>query len=78
MVLACGIDVSHVVYCCYIVVGVGECGSYYEWLRERYVEKRGKLLSALTSAGLKPIAPQGSFFIMADTSDVRSLVVKKP
>jgi len=44
--------------------------TYFDWLRDMYIEKKGKLMSALTAAGLKPIAPEGSFFIMADTSDI--------
>jgi hypothetical protein len=40
-------------------------------LNDVYAAKRAQLLAALKSGGLKPIVPQGSFFIMADTSDVR-------
>jgi aspartate/methionine/tyrosine aminotransferase len=44
--------------------------SYYHWLNSDYREKRALLLDALSSAGLTPIANEGSFFIMADTSSV--------
>lgn len=45
--------------------------SYYAWLQAEYLRKRDKLVAALRDAGMKPIVPEGSFFIMADTSCVR-------
>lgn len=44
--------------------------TYYDWLRAEYDRKRGILMAALAAAGLKPIVPEGGFFIIADTSDV--------
>jgi len=44
--------------------------SYYAYLRGEYTRKREKLCTALAAAGLEPIAPEGSFFVMADTSRV--------
>lgn len=39
--------------------------NYYEWLRTDYCRKRDALVKALEKAGLKPIVPQGAFFICA-------------
>jgi DNA-binding transcriptional MocR family regulator len=44
--------------------------TYYAWLCAEYRRKRGILMQGLASAGLKPVAPQGGFFIIADTSNV--------
>ena len=44
--------------------------SYYSWLAAEYARKRATLCAGLRAAGLPPITPQGSFFIMADTSAV--------
>jgi hypothetical protein len=34
-------------------------------------------METLTLAGLKPIVAQGSFFILADTSDIKVWIVSK-
>jgi len=44
--------------------------TFYAHVRAEYERKRAKLGAALTAAGLTPIYPEGSFFIMADTSNV--------
>ncbi len=44
--------------------------SYYAWVAEEYKRKRGLLCDALEAAGMKPIVPDGGFFIMTDTSGV--------
>lgn len=44
--------------------------TYYDWLRSEYSRKRAILAAGLTAAGLKPVLPEGGFFIMADTSAV--------
>ena len=41
---------------------------YYRWLREMYQGKRDRLLQILRDAGMEPSVPQGTYFIMADTS----------
>lgn len=41
---------------------------YYESLKVEYTARLDKLQSALESAGLQPIRPQGTFFIMSDIS----------
>lgn len=43
---------------------------YYQAFDALYSQKRTFLLEALTQAGLKPFAPQGTFFIVADFSSV--------
>lgn len=43
---------------------------YFPMLRDLFSKKREKLMSILTHVGLQPIAPQGSYFILADTSKV--------
>eukprot|EP00455_Lapot_gusevi_P056486 TRINITY_DN93_c0_g1_i2.p1 TRINITY_DN93_c0_g1~~TRINITY_DN93_c0_g1_i2.p1 ORF type:complete len:457 (+),score=184.18 TRINITY_DN93_c0_g1_i2:84-1373(+) len=45
--------------------------TYYHWINAEYNRKRQILLDALTNAGLGAVAPQGSFFIMAETSRVQ-------
>jgi N-succinyldiaminopimelate aminotransferase len=45
-------------------------GSYYEELQAMYTAKRDLLLSGLQQAGLKALAPEGAFYIMADFSEV--------
>jgi N-succinyldiaminopimelate aminotransferase len=44
--------------------------SYYNSFRSMYETKRRLMLSALDSAGLKYFTPEGTYFIMADYSDV--------
>jgi kynurenine--oxoglutarate transaminase/cysteine-S-conjugate beta-lyase/glutamine--phenylpyruvate transaminase len=44
--------------------------SYYAWLNASYAAKRDVVMAGLTAAGLRPIAPEGGFFIIADTRDV--------
>ena len=41
---------------------------YYTTLREDYIHRFDKLMSVLEEAGLHPIRPQGTFFIMSDIS----------
>lgn len=42
--------------------------SYFAGLAQDYLGRRDLLLGALKAAGLSPIAPEGTYFIMADTS----------
>lgn len=44
--------------------------TYFVDLKNEYLARREKLFTALKSVGLIPIMPEGSFFIMADTSNV--------
>ena len=41
---------------------------YFNWLSQMYQAKRDKLLQALNDANLKPVSPDGSYFILVDTS----------
>lgn len=43
-------------------------GEYFPWLAEMYQSKRDRLMRALYEAGLPPMRPDGSYFIVADTS----------
>jgi N-succinyldiaminopimelate aminotransferase len=45
-------------------------GTYYDAFRVMYETKRRLMLSALDSAGLKYFTPEGTYFVMADYSDV--------
>ncbi len=41
---------------------------YFPWLAAMYQAKRDMLLEALTAAGLNPMTPDGSYFIVVDTT----------
>lgn len=43
---------------------------YFPMLREFFAQKREKLMQILKDVGMEPIAPQGSYFILADTSKI--------
>jgi N-succinyldiaminopimelate aminotransferase len=45
-------------------------GSFFEDLQAMYTTKRDLLMEGLTAAGLKARAPEGTYFVMADFSDV--------
>ena len=47
-------------------------GTYYETFKAMYETKRQLMMSALDSGGLKYCAPQGTYFMMADYSQVFS------
>lgn len=40
---------------------------YFSWLQGMYREKRDRLLQVLTECGLRPVCPDGSYFILFDT-----------
>ena len=44
--------------------------TYYAWLLAQYERKRDLLMAGLAAAGLRPVRPEGGFFIIADTSNV--------
>ena len=44
--------------------------SYYQGFQSMYATKRRLMLDALAAGGLKCLAPQGTYFVMADYSDV--------
>jgi len=41
---------------------------YFPWLSEMYRQKRDKLRNALSNVGLTPVNPDGSYFIIVDTT----------
>jgi kynurenine--oxoglutarate transaminase/cysteine-S-conjugate beta-lyase/glutamine--phenylpyruvate transaminase len=43
--------------------------NYYAWLLDQYTRKRDILVSGLRSAGLRPVSPEGGFFIIANTTN---------
>lgn len=47
-----------------------ESETYYDQVRAEYTERLNFLTNALVECGLKPIAPDGGFFITADISSV--------
>jgi N-succinyldiaminopimelate aminotransferase len=49
---------------------LGQPGTYYEELQAMYSGKRDLLMEGLHAAGFKFMAPQGTYFIMADFSDL--------
>ncbi|MBF6613744.1 MAG: aminotransferase class I/II-fold pyridoxal phosphate-dependent enzyme [Chloroflexi bacterium] len=53
-----------------VAIGMERAGSssYYRDLQAGYVTRRDMLLEALQRAELKPIRPQGAFFVMSDIS----------
>jgi N-succinyldiaminopimelate aminotransferase len=44
--------------------------SYYEDYREVYTEKRDLMMQAINGSGLRATTPKGTYFVMADFSDV--------
>lgn len=53
-----------------IAYALGYGDAYYQALNAGYAQRRQQLMDILTETGLKPFAPQGAFYIMADFSDV--------
>lgn len=47
---------------------------YYEGLQSRYFNARELLFGALKNSGFKPYLPQGSYYIIADYSGLRSFI----
>lgn len=43
---------------------------YFDWLTKMYQGKRDRLLDVLDAAGLTPMAPDGSYFIIVDTASL--------
>ncbi|MEZ4663057.1 MAG: hypothetical protein R2911_36375 [Caldilineaceae bacterium] len=41
---------------------------YFAWLGQMYQKKRDMLLDVLNQVGLAPVIPDGSYFILADSS----------
>lgn len=47
-----------------------EHASYYDWLREDYLKRRARMVSALDAAGIPSAKAQGGFFLLADIRDL--------
>jgi aspartate/methionine/tyrosine aminotransferase len=47
-----------------------QANDYFTWLRSMYGAKRDKLLAVLQQVGLTPMTPDGSYFIVFDTSRI--------
>lgn len=44
--------------------------NYFEELGKMYLQKRDKLVQILKDLGLQPVVPQGSYFIIMDSSNI--------
>ncbi len=42
--------------------------NYFDWLSHMYAAKRDKLLNVLHAVGLRPVQPDGSYFILFETA----------
>jgi aspartate/methionine/tyrosine aminotransferase len=51
-----------------IAIEDAESSNYYVRLRDDYARRRDMLMGTLERAGLKPVKPQGTFFIVSDIS----------
>jgi aspartate/methionine/tyrosine aminotransferase len=51
-----------------------ENSNYFGELKAEFQRKRDRLVSLLQSAGLEPIVPQGSYFVLADTNKINPSV----
>jgi aspartate/methionine/tyrosine aminotransferase len=47
-----------------------ETRNYFKELKEMFTQKRERLIKVLEGAGLRTVSPQGSYFILADTSKI--------
>ncbi len=48
--------------------------SYYDYLAASYLRKRDLLVDALSIAGINPIVPAGTFFILGETSHLSNRI----
>ncbi|MCO5197176.1 MAG: methionine aminotransferase [Anaerolineae bacterium] len=53
-----------------IAIESADSRNYYTELAAMYQTKRNMLVTGLRSAGLKPLVPRGSYFVMVDISDL--------
>src|SRR5690606_7830902 len=53
-----------------IAYALSQPGTYFEELQAMYTAKRDLLMRALTGAGMKARTPEGTYFVIADFSDV--------
>jgi len=62
-------------HACALDAGIGACAlrlpdGYFEHLATSYAAKKRQLVNALAHASLRPLEPEGSTFVMADTRSV--------
>ena len=53
-----------------VAYALRQSDSYFTWFRQMYTQKRDILLHALNDAGLRCMAPQGTYFLLADFTDI--------
>jgi aspartate/methionine/tyrosine aminotransferase len=51
---------------------------YFQSLKQTLEKKRDKLCSTLSKVGLVPVVPQGSYFVLADTSKINPKLFMNP
>lgn len=51
-----------------VALEASQSNGYFAWLQQMYRQKRDFLLQALANVGLQPMKPDGSYFILVDTS----------
>jgi aminotransferase len=44
--------------------------SYFDSLQSEYEKKRDQICLALSESGMKPIVPQGAYYVLADISEL--------
>ncbi|MBX3011945.1 MAG: aminotransferase class I/II-fold pyridoxal phosphate-dependent enzyme [Caldilineaceae bacterium] len=54
-----------------IALEVAPDHDYFAWLGQMYQAKRDRLLTVLQEVGLPPLVPDGSYFILVDTSQLQ-------
>lgn len=57
---------------------MGEEKEYFPQLQKMFQSKRDRMVEMLRSAGLEPIVPQGSYFVLADFSKVKESAYLNP
>ena len=50
---------------------LGQLDCYFSTLPTELIAKRDKLASMLREVGMKPVVPQGSYFMLADVSQLK-------
>ena len=51
--------------------------TYYQDLCASFMKKRDKICSTLESIGLRPIIPQGAYYVLANASPLPGKIAKK-
>ena len=52
--------------------------SYFKSLAKELESKRNYVVKFLTDVGMKPVVPEGGYFVMADWSNLGSYISLKP